>query len=192
MSKFTTKLTTCAMAVALATVLSMLKLYHFPFGGSVTCFSMLVICLPGYWFGLGTGLLTAVTYGLLQLIIDPYVLFPLQLVVDYLLAFGALGLTGILSPYAAPTIPPASSLTHGIRKNHYSCLLLGYLLAILGRYVFTVLSGWLFFAEYAWEGWNPLAYSLVYNGAYIFTEGLLTMGLLALPPVKKAILALRK
>lgn len=179
MSKFTTKLTTCAMAVALATVLSVLKLYHFPFGGSVTCFSMLVICLPGYWFGLGTGLLTAVAYGLLQFIIDPYVLFPLQVIVDYLLAFGALGLSGLFA--AKPE-----------KKNNYARLLYGYLIAILGRYIFTVLSGWLFFAEYAWEGWNPLCYSLVYNGAYIFTEGLLTMGLLALPPVKKAILALRK
>ena len=192
MSKFTTKLTTCAMAVALATVLSMLKLYHFPFGGSVTCFSMLVICLPGYWFGLGAGLLTGVAYGLLQLLIDPYILFPLQLVVDYLLAFGALGLSGIFSPRTKDTSAISVSDGRGIRDKRYLCLFLGYLTAIFGRYLFTVLSGWLFFAEYAWEGWNPLAYSLVYNGAYIFTEGLLTTCLLALPPVKKAILSMHK
>ncbi len=177
MSKTTTKLTYSAMCIALATLLSYLKLYEFPFGGSVTCFSMLVICLPGYWFGLGTGLIAAIGYGVLQLLLDPYVLFPLQVVVDYLLAFGALGLSGCFC-----------------RKTNqagaFSRLIFGYLLGICGRYVFTVLSGWLFFAEYAWEGWNPLPYSLAYNGAYIFTEAALTLLLLTLPPVKKTILKL--
>ncbi len=177
MSKTTTKLTYSAMCIALATLFSYFKLYEFPFGGSVTCFSMLMICLPGYWFGLGTGLIAAIGYGVLQLLLDPYVLFPLQLIVDYLLAFGALGLSGVFC-----------------RKTNqagaFSRLMSAYLLGICGRYVFTVLSGWLFFAEYAWEGWNPLPYSLVYNGAYIFTEGLLTLLLLALPPVKKTILKL--
>ena len=41
----------CAMAIALGTVLSNIKLFHFPTGGSITLLSMLVICLPGYWFG---------------------------------------------------------------------------------------------------------------------------------------------
>ena len=87
----------CAVAIALGTVLSNFKLYKFPFGGSITMFSMLIICLPGYWFGLQAGLMTGFAYGVLQLIIDPYVLFPLQLIVDYPLAFGALGLSGLFS-----------------------------------------------------------------------------------------------
>ena len=57
----------CAVAIALGTVLSNLKLYHFPFGGSITLFSMLFICIPGYWFGLKAGLVTGVAYGILQL-----------------------------------------------------------------------------------------------------------------------------
>ena len=61
----------CAVAIALGTVLSNLKLYHFPFGGSITLFSMLFICIPGYWFGLKAGLVTGVAYGILQLILDP-------------------------------------------------------------------------------------------------------------------------
>ena len=97
-SKLTVKqLAFCAMAIALGTVLSNIKLFHFPTGGSITLLSMLVICLPGYWFGLGAGIATGVAYGVLQLLIDPYVLYPLQLVVDYLLAFGALGLSGLFS-----------------------------------------------------------------------------------------------
>ena len=86
---------------------------------------------------------------------------------DYLLAFGALGLSGIFAQ----------------SKNG---LVKGYLLGILGRYVFVVISGWLFFGEYAWEGWGALPYSLAYNGAYIFTEGAVTLLLLFVPAVAKA------
>ena len=81
----------CAVSVALAMVTSMIKLYSFPFGGSVTLFSMLFICLPGYFFGVGTGILTAAAYGILQLIIEPYIYFPIQVIVDYVLAFSGPG-----------------------------------------------------------------------------------------------------
>lgn len=158
----------CAASVALGTVLSLIKLFHFPTGGSITLLSMLAICLPGYWFGLGAGLMTGIAYGVLQLIMDPYILFPAQVMMDYLLAFGALGLSGLFR-----------SSSHGLIK--------GYLAGVLGRYLFVVASGCIFFAEYAWEGWNPLAYSLVYNGIYIFAEAALTVLLLLLPPIKQAL-----
>ncbi|MCM1267174.1 MAG: energy-coupled thiamine transporter ThiT [Bacteroidales bacterium] len=163
----------CAMSIALGTVLSEIKIIDFPWGGSATLLSMFVICLPGYFFGLGAGLMTSIAYGVLQLLIDPYVLYPMQLVLDYLLAFGALGLSGLFA-------------------NAKKGLLKGYLAGILGRYVFVSLSGWIFFAEYAWEGWLPLPYSLVYNGIYIFAEGAITLIILALPPVQKAVGAVKK
>ena len=87
----------CAISIALGTVLSYVKLFHFPWGGSITLLSMLIIVLPGYFYGLGVGLVTAIAYGALQLIIEPYVIFPLQLVMDYFLAFGALGLSGLFA-----------------------------------------------------------------------------------------------
>ncbi len=155
----------CAMTLALGTVLSNIKIIDFPYGGSATLLSMLVICLPGYWFGLGAGLMTGAAYGVLQLIIEPYVLYPMQLVVDYLLAFGALGLSGLFS-------------------NAKFGLLKGYLAGVLGRYLFVVLSGWIFFGAYAWEGWHPLLYSLAYNGTYIFSEAALTLVILAIPSVR--------
>ncbi len=158
----------CALAIALGTVLSEIKVFHFPTGGSITLFSMLIICLPGYWFGTGAGILTGVAYGLLQLIIDPYVLYPSQLVVDYILAFGALGLSGVF------------------RKNKYG-LQLGYVAAIIGRYIFAVISGWIFFGDYAWEGWGALPYSLAYNAIYIFAEAAITLVILFVPAVSKAI-----
>lgn len=158
----------CALSIALATALSYVKIFHFPFGGSITLLSMLVIVLPGYFFGLRAGLMSGVAYGALQLIIDPYVIHPMQLVVDYFLAFGMLGLSGLFS-------------------NAKNGLVKGYIVAVLGRYIFVTISGWIFFAEYAWEGWAPLPYSLVYNGIYIFSEAVLTIIVIMLPPVKKAI-----
>lgn len=163
----------CAMSIALGTILSEIKIIDFPWGGSATLLSMLIICLPGYLFGLGAGLVTGVAYGILQLLVDPYVLFPMQLVLDYLLAFGSLGLSGIFA-----------SSKNGLVK--------GYLTGILGRYVFTVLSGWIFFGEYAWEGWPVLPYSLVYNGIYIFAEAAVTLVVLAIPAVKNGIGAVKK
>ena len=163
----------CAASIALGTVLSNLKLFHFPTGGSVTMLSMLVVCLPGYWFGLGAGLMTGIAYGVLQLLIDPYVLFPAQLIVDYLLAFGALGLSGIFA-----------NSSYGLIK--------GYLAGVAGRYFFAVISGCIFFGAYAWEGWSVLPYSLVYNGIYIFAEAAVTIVVLLLPPVRQAMARLKK
>lgn len=172
--RFTAKrLVFCAAAVALGTVLSNVKLFHFPTGGSITLLSMLIACLPGYWYGLTTGIVTGIAYGALQLIVDPYVLHPMQVIVDYFLAFGAFGLSGLFM-----------NAKHGLIK--------GYLAAVLGRYVFVVISGWIFFGMYAWEGWNPLAYSLVYNGIYIFSEAAVTVLLLFLPPVKNAMARVKK
>lgn len=174
MQKITVKqLAFAAAAVALGTVLSNIKVFSFPTGGSITLLSMLVICLPGYWFGPILGILTGVAYGTLQLILDPYIVFPLQVITDYFLAFGALGLSGFFS-------------------NAKNGLVKGYIAAILGRYLFAVLSGWLFFGEYAWEGWAALPYSLVYNGIYIFAEAAVTIILLLLPPVKNAISSVKK
>lgn len=163
----TKQLVICAMAVALAMVASMLKIYSFPFGGSVTLFSMLFICFVGYLYGPATGMLTGAAYGVLQFLIEPYIYFPLQVLVDYPLAFGALGLSGCFS-----------RSKHGLIK--------GYLFGVFGRYVFAVISGWIFFGEYAWDGWAALPYSIVYNGCYIFAEAALTVIILSIPAVSKA------
>lgn len=163
----------CAMAVAAGMVLSYIKVFKFPTGGSITLLSMLMVCLPGYWFGLGAGLMTGVAYGVLQILIDPYILYPTQVIVDYLLAFGALGLSGLFT-----------NAKHGLMK--------GYVVGVLGRYVFVVISGWIFFGAYAWEGWNPFVYSLAYNAIYIFSEAAVTLVLLTLDPVKEAFSRMKK
>lgn len=158
----------CGVALALGTVTSLIKVFEFPFGGSITLLSMLFICLVGYFYGPATGITVGVAYGILQLCLDPIIYYPMQVILDYFAAFGALGLSGFFYK----------------KKNG---LLIGYLVAITGRWIFASLSGYIFWSEYAWEGWNALAYTLVYNGAYIFAEGVITMILLALPPVANAI-----
>lgn len=119
----------CAMAMALAVVTSMFKIIDMPMGGSVTLFSMLFIVLTGYWFGVRTGITTAVAYGILQLLINPYIISIWQMLMDYIFAFGALGLAGLFS-------------------NKKKGLIKGYIAGILGRYFFSFLSGWIFFAVY--------------------------------------------
>jgi len=163
----------CAVALALAMVTSMIKIFRFPFGGSITLFSMLFICLIGYFYGPGTGILTAVAYGVLQFILGPYIYTPIQVIVDYPLAFGALGFAGLF-------------------WKSRNGLLKGYIIGVVGRWVFSVISGWVFFGEYAWDGWAALPYSLCYNGAYIFAEAIITIILISIPPVKKAINYVKK
>lgn len=164
----TKQLVFCAMIVALGTVASFLKVYEFPFGGTITLCSMLFVCLAGYFYGPSTGIITGCAYGILQLITQPFIVYPLQVMVDYIFAFSALGLSGLF--YKA--------------KNG---LLKGYLLGVFGRYVFAVISGWIFFSEYAWQGWAALPYSLVYNGIYIAAEALLTVIIISVPSVKKGL-----
>ena len=138
-------------------------------GGSVTLFSMLFICLIGYWYGIGTGLTAAVAYGFLQLIVDPYIISVPQMLVDYIFAFGALGLSGLFS------------------KSKYG-LIKGYIVGVLGRYFFAFLSGLIFFGSYAADyGMAAPVYSLVYNGAYLGLEALFTLILLFIPPVNSAL-----
>ena len=171
--KFSAKqLAFSAMAIALATVASMIKLIHLPMGGSVTLLSMFFVTLIGYWYGLGAGLTTGVAYGILQLVIDPYIISVPQMLVDYVFAFGALGLAGLFWK----------------NKKKYG-IILCYIAGILGRYIFAVISGWIFFGMYASDyGFSsPIVYSMAYNGAYIFLEAGITIVILLIPPVNKAL-----
>ena len=94
----------CAAAIGLATAASLLKFVSLPFGGSVTLFSMLFVSLAGYFYGAKTGLTAGVAYGILQLLLEPHFYAPLQVVFDYPLAFGALGLSYILPEMTATVI----------------------------------------------------------------------------------------
>ena len=88
------QLTVSALLLALAFVLSNLKLFKAPMGGSVTLFSMFMVTFIGYVYGPRVSLAAAFAYGLLQMIVNPYIISVPQLICDYVLAFTALGLAG--------------------------------------------------------------------------------------------------
>lgn len=166
----------CAAAMALAFLTSYIKLFHLPFGGSVTLFSMFFICLIGYWFGPKTGILTGLAYGILQFLQEPFVLNFFQVCCDYIFAFAALGLAGFFSK----------------SKNG---LLKGYILGILMRGAFHSLGGYLYWMDYMPENFPQSLtslYPIVYNYSYILAEGILTIIVIMLPPVQKALIQLKK
>ncbi len=162
------QMTVSALCLALAFVLSNIKLFKLPMGGSVTVFSMFFVTFIGYLYGPRVSLSAAFAYGLLQMVVDPYIISVPQMVCDYFLAFTALGLSGLF---------------YG-KKNG---LIKGYITGIFGRFFFSTLSGIIFFADYAPEGMNPIVYSAAYNGSYIAAEGALTIILLAVPAVHDAL-----
>lgn len=173
--KLTTKqLVYSAAAMALAMVTSMIKFIPMPMGGSVTLLSMLFIVLIGYWYGPSIGIMTGIAYGLLQFVVEPIFYTIPQMLVDYPLAFGALGLAGFFF-----------NSKNGLTK--------GYIVGVLGRYFFAFLSGLLFFGAYATDyGMSAPIYSLLYNGSYLFGEAVITLVLINIPPVKNALQQVKK
>ena len=176
--KVTTKqIVFSAMAIALATVVAtVIKLPSLPNGGSVTLFSMLLVSIVGYWYGPSVGIIAAVGFGILQFITGPYVVHPIQVVIDYPLAFGALGLSGFFC-------------------NKKNGLLKGYLAGVLGRFFFASLSGVIFYTVYVdslAENMMAIWVSLVYNMTYIFPEALITVILISVPSVKMALLKMKE
>ncbi|MGI6003904.1 MAG: energy-coupled thiamine transporter ThiT [Christensenellales bacterium] len=152
-----------AICIAIGFVLSCIRLYRMPQGGSVTPGSMFPVMLFSWAFGPTAGITASVAYGLLQLLQDFYAMHPVSLIMDYVLAFGMLGLTGFF------------------KKN----LTLGIFVAGVGRWLWHFLSGFIFFAEYAWEGWNPVPYSAVYNLSVIGPDLLICIALSLIPRVKR-------
>jgi thiamine transporter len=120
---------------------------HLPQGGSITLASM----VPLLWFSLRRrtrwGLEACAIYGLVR-ILGGDLYYPAQILLDYPLAFGSLGLSGAFR----------------------SRPVLGVAIGMAGRYVCHVASGLLFFQEYAWAGWNSIAYVFAYNATFMVPE----------------------
>lgn len=157
-----------AVMIALAAVLSLVKVYSMPQGGSVTAASMLPVMLIGFRWGARAGLTAGVVYGLVQYFMEPFYVHPAQLLLDYPIAFGLLGLAGFF------------------RGGGPAATVLGLSAGAVGRYLAHVASGVIFFAEFAPAGVSPLVYSLAYN-LYIFPELILmaVIGLALVPRLQR-------
>lgn len=164
------KMAFCSMCLALAAVTSLIKVFELPNGGSVTLCSMLFAMLPGWFYGAGTGFLCGLIYGLLQFVLGPYFLTPLQFLFDYIFAFLIMGVSGFFCR----------------RKNG---LVIGYVAAVFGRWVMATIAGliWVSLGSAVWEGWPPLPYSMAYNASYIGLEAVVTLVILQIPAVRTAL-----
>ena len=156
------------ICMAVAFVLSLIRLWRAPQGGSVTLAALLPLILFAMAFGPMRGLVVGFAYGMLQLVQDPYVIHPMQLLVDYPMAFGAI-ILGCAANLLGKKAPARVKLAIAV------------VLAYLGRYIMAVLSGVVFFAEYAGEQ-NALIYSLGYNIAYTGPEALVAAALVLVVP----------
>ena len=139
--------------IALANALYILSKIYVPFlrlpqGGSVTLASM----VPLLWFALRRGprwgVEAGLVYGLVHMAISGEIYYPTQVLFDYPLAFGALGLAGAFKKYP----------------------ILGIGVGITGRFICHFISGVIFFGQWAWQGWHPVAYSAAYNASYLVPE----------------------
>lgn len=161
-----------AICVALAFGLSYIRLFKAPYGGSITLFSLLPIALYSYIFGIRKGVMCGFVYGMLQAVQDPWIVHPLQFILDYPLAFSLVGLCGGLfrNLFRAKT---------RIDKRFVDtvAISLGMCLGIIGRLMCHLISGAVYFGEYA-AGFgftNEWTYSFVYQCTYVLPDGALAI-----------------
>ncbi len=137
-----------AIGVALATVLSTIKIFSMPYGGSVTLGSMVPILLIAFRRDVKVGVTAGVIYGLVQMMLDGWFYSPVGMLLDYPLAFGVLGIAALFKKQP----------------------IIGVVVGLAGRFMCHFISGVVFFGMYAPEGMSPVLYSAIYNGGYIGAE----------------------
>ncbi len=208
----TKRLITTAMLVAIGTILSLLQIIKLPFGGAVTLASMMPVIIAGYMYGVKWGLFTGFCFSILQMLTgfdtvsafflpgESQMVLPAAIcicLIDYILAYTALGLSGIFK---------------GKFKNSIGEVCLGTLVATVIRYIMHIISGVIFFGS--WASWffgdetglsqigifkgfcqwvlnniSPnimsLFYSIIYNGCYMIPEIIITA--IAAPIIYKAL-----
>lgn len=161
------KLVESAIMLAIATVLSLLKLIDLPYGGSVTVASMLPIIIISYRHNIKWGLLTGLAFGIIQQLLGLKTLSWVTtwqsilavILLDYIIAFTVAGLGGI---FRKTTSQPKA-------------LLLGALLVGILRYICHVISGATVWAGLSIPTNAALLYSLGYNATYMIPETIVTM-----------------
>lgn len=175
----TSELAYASLSLALSFILSYIRLFKLPQGGSVTPASMLPLMAFSYVFGTIPGLVACFAYGLIQFIQNPTFISLLQVLLDYPLAFGSLALCGTVVH-----LPP--------KKNSIASWLIGIALASSVRFVCHVISGTVFFAEYAsGSGYTPLIYSVVYN-SFVFVDAAVCAIIICIPQIRKVFAQIRK
>ena len=148
--KKTRILTECALGVALAVLCSFIKVWEMPQGGSIAL-TMVPLFIIAYRRGAGAGILSGAIYGCLSLMFAGVVYHPLSILLDYVLAYGIIGIAGLF-------------------KKNLSGIILGTTIGVAGRFICSLVSGAVLFGSYAPEGQNPWMYSLIYQATYLIPE----------------------
>lgn len=159
----TRQLVFAALMIACTLVLEQLRIFHMPQGGSITLGGMVPLLLLSYLEGPVVGLVGGGLYGLLNLLQDPFVVHPVQVLFDYPLPYMCMGLAGLLPGHRVFSTA----------------------LAFAARFLCHVFSGVVFFASYAPTGMNPLWYSLTFNATYLLPDFLICCLILKFLPVKR-------
>lgn len=149
-SHTTKSVTYAAVCLAMSFALSYVKFFSLPQGGSVTLASLLPLMIYSYMFGVKKGLLCGLLYGLLQFMQSPVLYQPMQFFLDYPLAFGFIGLSGIMRGFKP------------FKGNRFIEFCTGSVITVILRFACHVVSGVFVFYSYAGDQ-NPLIYSLAYN-----------------------------
>lgn len=136
------------VAVSLAYALNLIIVFRMPQGGSVTAVSMVPLLWLALRRGVKVGVFGGIVFGLVDMFPQPFIVHPIQFLLDYPLAFGALGLAGLFQRHA----------------------IVGVVVGIAGRFVCHFISGVVFFAMYTPAGMHPAVYSAIYNGSYLIVE----------------------
>lgn len=163
----TSILTNVGVALALGTVLKMVKFYQAPMGGSATLGSMVPIFIIALLYGPEVGFLTGIIFGVIDFILAPYILHPVQVLFDYPLAFSAIGIAGYFKD--------KSKLT----------MIFGVLLSIVVRFLFHFISGIVFYGSFAPQGMSAVYYSFVYNLGYLTPDAILCIIVLSILPLNQ-------
>ncbi len=185
----TKEMVVCAICLALAYICSSIKFLPMPYGGSITLFSMFFIAYIGYCFGVRTGVMCGLAYGILQLIQDPWLLSPLQVCFDYFFAFAALGLSGLFRNLKT------KDKDSGEKKLNKKGLIVGYGVAAFLRGVSHVIGGYIFWMDSMPDNFPKslsFVYPIAYNFSYIGAEMLLTIVVLLIPGVASVFIRLRR
>ena len=151
------------LMLAMAVILTAFPFYRMPNGGSVTLGGMLPLFFISFAYGPEVGMLAGFAYSLMNLVMAPYILHPVQVLFDYPLPFMALGLAGCFP------------------RHHMA----GITAAVAVRLFFHFLSGVVFFGSYAPAGTSIYLYSFVTNLTYLLPNLVICLVFYRLLPVER-------
>ena len=159
------------VCIALSFVLSQIRLFRMPQGGSVTPASMLPIIFFCLCFGAKKGFCASFAYSLLQLIGGTLINFP-QVMLDYIIAYTVLGFAGFFAASSKKRIEVRNPLKR-LSIIPFWRIGAAVFFAFALRLVSSVLSGVIFWSEYAGDQ-NVWVYSILYNGTFLLVEAAIT------------------